>query len=85
MSGAARRAEDAPSRRKSACVPARESAIVASIPDQRPAAPPDMPHSIHIIGSQRLGGAESFFMRLVTALNARNHAALAVSRQIGRA
>ncbi len=39
-----------------------------------------MTHSIHIIGSQRLGGAESFFMRLVTALNAGDHAALAVSR-----
>ncbi len=39
-----------------------------------------MTHSIHIIGSQRLGGAESFFMRLVSALNARGKTALAVSR-----
>ena len=39
-----------------------------------------MTHSIHIIGSAKLGGAESFFMRLVIALNASGHKALAVSR-----
>ncbi len=39
-----------------------------------------MTQSIHIIGSARLGGAESFFMRLVMALNSAGHRAVAVSR-----
>ncbi len=38
-------------------------------------------HSFHIIGSRRLGGAESFFMRLVGALDARpDHRASAIVR-----
>lgn len=36
--------------------------------------------SLHIIGSRRLAGAERFFVRLVNALNARGHAAVAVIR-----
>ena len=39
-----------------------------------------MLHSLHIIGSRQLGGAESFFLRLVKALNAQNHLASAVVR-----
>lgn len=37
--------------------------------------------SLHIIGSRRLGGAERFFIRLVEALVARGHPAVAVIRQ----
>lgn len=36
--------------------------------------------SLHVIGSRRLGGAESFFLRLVTALNQGDHHATAVVR-----
>ena len=39
-----------------------------------------MLHSLHIIGSRQLGGAESFFLRLVKALNTQNHLASAVVR-----
>jgi glycosyltransferase involved in cell wall biosynthesis len=39
-----------------------------------------MLRSLHIIGSRQLGGAESFFLRLVTALNATDHRALAAVR-----
>ncbi|MFZ0243130.1 MAG: hypothetical protein WAL90_15930, partial [Desulfobacterales bacterium] len=39
-----------------------------------------MIHSIHIIGSRQLGGAEQFYMRLVRALNRRGLSVLAVNR-----
>ena len=39
-----------------------------------------MLRSLHIIGSRQMGGAESFFLRLVRALNAEDHQALAVVR-----
>lgn len=39
-----------------------------------------MLHSLHIIGSRRLGGAESFFLRLVKALNDLDHHASVVVR-----
>lgn len=37
--------------------------------------------SLHIIGSTQMGGADQFFVRLVTALNAAGHQALAVTRR----
>ncbi len=42
-----------------------------------------MIHSIHIIGSRQLGGAEQFYLRLVSALARRGLAVLAVSRPGG--
>ncbi|MFZ0612843.1 MAG: glycosyltransferase [Desulfobacterales bacterium] len=42
-----------------------------------------MVHSIHIIGSRQLGGAEQFYLRLVSALDRRGLAVLAVSRPDG--
>lgn len=39
-----------------------------------------MTHSLHIIGSRQLGGAETFFARLVTALAERGHPVTAVVR-----
>lgn len=39
-----------------------------------------MLRSLHIIGSRQMGGAESFFLRLVRALNASGHQALAAVR-----
>lgn len=42
-----------------------------------------MIHSIHIIGSRQLGGAEQFFLRLVSALDRQGLTVLAVSRPGG--
>lgn len=42
-----------------------------------------MIHSIHIIGSRQLGGAEQFYLRLVSALARHGLAVLAVSRPGG--
>jgi glycosyltransferase involved in cell wall biosynthesis len=39
-----------------------------------------MLRSLHIIGSRQMGGAESFFLRLVRALNEEDHQALAAVR-----
>ena len=39
--------------------------------------------SIHVLGSRRLGGAESFYMRLVEALTRAGHPTLAVTRRNG--
>ncbi len=39
-----------------------------------------MLQSLHIIGSRQLGGAESFYLRLVRALNEEDHRALAAVR-----
>jgi len=36
--------------------------------------------SLHIVGSRQLGGAEQFFMRLISALNEKNHTATAMIR-----
>lgn len=39
-----------------------------------------MIHSLHIIGSRQMGGAERFFIRLVQALNQMGHQAVPVTR-----